>query len=255
MSWQRETPILRLVECDIDAPLLAFAKAQYAFRRRREAIFGLDIFAEPAWDMLLDLYIQRGERRAVSRRSPLADRGGARDNRALPAQRRCRRTGRGGGHARAPRLTAARKTPGRKGSRAATTIGSCLANGRIGGPLAHERLPQLIGVTLLSAFSISASPCHLRNQPGETCVAHRSPAPRIASRNIWASSLRSSATDRRKAGQARVLRSPFAKSARACAIKTRCAAAGPSARAAATASSRRADRLPTEPPLSPGPRP
>lgn len=66
MSWQRETPTLRLVECDIDAPLLAFAKAQYAFRRRREAIVGLDIFAEPAWDMLLDLYIQRGERRAVS---------------------------------------------------------------------------------------------------------------------------------------------------------------------------------------------
>ena len=66
MSWQRETPTLRLVECDIDAPLLAFAKAQYAFRRRREAIVGLDIFAEPAWDMLLDLYAARLERQPVS---------------------------------------------------------------------------------------------------------------------------------------------------------------------------------------------
>ena len=66
MSWQRETPTLRLVECDIDAPLLAFAKAQYAFRRRREAIFGLDIFAEPAWDMLLDLTAAHGEGARVS---------------------------------------------------------------------------------------------------------------------------------------------------------------------------------------------
>ena len=35
-------------------------------RRRREAIFQADIFAEPAWDMLLDLYVQDHLGRMVS---------------------------------------------------------------------------------------------------------------------------------------------------------------------------------------------
>lgn len=50
-----------------DAPrLAAIARAEYASRRRRDAQFDADIFAEPAWDMLLDLYVQRYQGREVS---------------------------------------------------------------------------------------------------------------------------------------------------------------------------------------------
>lgn len=43
------------------------AKQTYAIRRKRAAIFGTDeIFGEPAWDILLDLYIAQGEQQAVS---------------------------------------------------------------------------------------------------------------------------------------------------------------------------------------------
>ncbi|WP_422059840.1 winged helix DNA-binding protein [Sphingopyxis sp.] len=49
-----------------DGRLAAVAQAEYAARRTRDRLFGMDLFAEPAWDMLLDLYIQRHRGRQVS---------------------------------------------------------------------------------------------------------------------------------------------------------------------------------------------
>ncbi|SEH12539.1 DNA-binding transcriptional regulator, MarR family [Sphingopyxis sp. YR583] len=46
--------------------LAAVAQAEYASRRRRNGLFRRSLFAEPAWDMLLDLYIQRHHGRPVS---------------------------------------------------------------------------------------------------------------------------------------------------------------------------------------------
>ncbi len=46
--------------------LAAVAQAEYASRRRRSGLFHKSLFAEPAWDMLLDLYIQRHHGRPVS---------------------------------------------------------------------------------------------------------------------------------------------------------------------------------------------
>lgn len=46
--------------------LAAIAQSEYNSRRRRDQYFDADIFAEPAWDMLLDLYIQHCRKRAVS---------------------------------------------------------------------------------------------------------------------------------------------------------------------------------------------
>lgn len=46
---------------------LALARKAYSLRRKRAAIFGnTDLFGEPAWDILLDLYIAQGEGKAVS---------------------------------------------------------------------------------------------------------------------------------------------------------------------------------------------
>ena len=46
---------------------LALARKTYALRRKRAAIFGNpDLFGEPAWDILLDLYIAHGEGKQVS---------------------------------------------------------------------------------------------------------------------------------------------------------------------------------------------
>ncbi len=46
---------------------LALARNAYALRRRRTAIFGNpDLFGEPAWDILLDLYIAHAEDKSVS---------------------------------------------------------------------------------------------------------------------------------------------------------------------------------------------
>lgn len=42
------------------------AEREYANRRRRNASFAPAIFAEPAWDMLLDLYVQQHQKRSVS---------------------------------------------------------------------------------------------------------------------------------------------------------------------------------------------
>lgn len=46
--------------------LAAIAQNEYARRRQRDAIFRPGIFAEPAWDMLLDLYVQQYQQRPVS---------------------------------------------------------------------------------------------------------------------------------------------------------------------------------------------
>jgi hypothetical protein len=46
---------------------LALARKAYALRRKRTAIFGNpDLFGEPAWDILLDLYIAQAEGKPVS---------------------------------------------------------------------------------------------------------------------------------------------------------------------------------------------
>jgi hypothetical protein len=46
---------------------LALARKTYALRRKRAAIFGNpDLFGEPAWDILLDLYIAQAEGKQVS---------------------------------------------------------------------------------------------------------------------------------------------------------------------------------------------
>lgn len=46
---------------------LAAARKAYALRRKRAAIFGNpDLFGEPAWDILLDLYIAQAEGKQVS---------------------------------------------------------------------------------------------------------------------------------------------------------------------------------------------
>jgi DNA-binding MarR family transcriptional regulator len=49
-----------------DDRLAAIARAEYASRRRREALFTKSLFADPAWDMLLDLYVQRHAGRPIS---------------------------------------------------------------------------------------------------------------------------------------------------------------------------------------------
>ncbi len=43
------------------------ARKAYALRRKRAAIFGNpDLFGEPAWDIMLDLFIAHGEGKTVS---------------------------------------------------------------------------------------------------------------------------------------------------------------------------------------------
>ncbi len=46
---------------------LALARKTYALRRKRSAIFGnADLFGEPAWDIMLDLFVAHGEGKTVS---------------------------------------------------------------------------------------------------------------------------------------------------------------------------------------------
>lgn len=46
---------------------LALARKTYAVRRKRSAIFGnADLFGEPAWDIMLDLFIAHGDGKQVS---------------------------------------------------------------------------------------------------------------------------------------------------------------------------------------------
>jgi len=49
--------------------LAAIARREFHNRRRRDSLIRYDLFAEPAWDMLLDLYIQhhRGQPVTVDR--------------------------------------------------------------------------------------------------------------------------------------------------------------------------------------------
>lgn len=49
--------------------LAAIARSEFHNRRRRDSLIRYDLFAEPAWDMLLDLYIQhhRGQPVPVDR--------------------------------------------------------------------------------------------------------------------------------------------------------------------------------------------
>jgi Fic family protein len=51
---------------DEQAVLLEAARQIYEGRRNRERIFGQGLFADPAWDILLDLYIARREGRKVT---------------------------------------------------------------------------------------------------------------------------------------------------------------------------------------------
>lgn len=52
------------------ARLIEIADGLYRLRRRREAlmspVFGADLFADPAWDILLDLYVKNGRSEDVS---------------------------------------------------------------------------------------------------------------------------------------------------------------------------------------------
>jgi hypothetical protein len=46
---------------------IVLARKIYALRRKRQAIFGNpNLFGEPAWDILLDLFIAQGEGKSVS---------------------------------------------------------------------------------------------------------------------------------------------------------------------------------------------
>jgi hypothetical protein len=51
-----------------NAKLAAIAQAIYRARRRRDKFFGRDLFADPTWDMLLDLFVNqvRGVRVSVT---------------------------------------------------------------------------------------------------------------------------------------------------------------------------------------------
>ena len=47
-------------------PIALQVRRQLALRRRRDGLFPPDLFGEPAWDMLLDLYVAASERRPIS---------------------------------------------------------------------------------------------------------------------------------------------------------------------------------------------
>lgn len=58
---QRHKPVLNRAQC------VQLAQRLYADRRRRQLAFSNpDIFGEPAWDILLDLYIAHAEERCIS---------------------------------------------------------------------------------------------------------------------------------------------------------------------------------------------
>jgi DNA-binding MarR family transcriptional regulator len=58
------------ISTKFDLKLLDVAEEIYKVRRKRdvqfEQFFGEGLFCEPAWDMLLDLYINNGRKRAIS---------------------------------------------------------------------------------------------------------------------------------------------------------------------------------------------
>lgn len=49
-----------------ESDLLTIALAWISIRRNRDAIFGSSLFADPAWDMLLDLYVNYVRNKSVS---------------------------------------------------------------------------------------------------------------------------------------------------------------------------------------------
>ena len=59
------TQSLRTVTSD-SVYLCRLAEEMFRIRRLRDRQFGQELFADPAWDMLLDLYIQRSKGRQVS---------------------------------------------------------------------------------------------------------------------------------------------------------------------------------------------
>jgi DNA-binding MarR family transcriptional regulator len=46
--------------------VVGLARRMYALRRRRDASFAAELFSEPAWDILLHLFVAAAEGRAVS---------------------------------------------------------------------------------------------------------------------------------------------------------------------------------------------
>lgn len=46
--------------------LAAIARSEFVNRRRRDSLIGGGLFAEPAWDMLLELYVEHQRGRAVA---------------------------------------------------------------------------------------------------------------------------------------------------------------------------------------------
>ncbi len=64
---RNEEPFRLAEEQQPRLPSAEIARQVYAKRRRRAALFGNDeLFGEPAWDILLDLYIAHAENKAVS---------------------------------------------------------------------------------------------------------------------------------------------------------------------------------------------
>jgi DNA-binding MarR family transcriptional regulator len=65
LNGARPGPALAPTAVD-PARLVSAAKHLYELRRQRDAAFGADLFSEPAWDMLLDLFISHHEGRQLS---------------------------------------------------------------------------------------------------------------------------------------------------------------------------------------------
>lgn len=61
-------PVVSDSQATVPSLMLARARRAFAARRRRQQVFGerADIFGEPAWDMLLDLYIALHEGKHVT---------------------------------------------------------------------------------------------------------------------------------------------------------------------------------------------
>ncbi|WP_184476941.1 winged helix DNA-binding protein [Rhizorhapis suberifaciens] len=49
-----------------EEPTIALAETLILMRRRREEALGRELFADPAWDILLDLYVARSRNRPIS---------------------------------------------------------------------------------------------------------------------------------------------------------------------------------------------
>ena len=58
-------PLVTVPEHPQAAAILALARELYVSRRRRERFLASDLFGEPTWDILLDLYVAARENRRV----------------------------------------------------------------------------------------------------------------------------------------------------------------------------------------------